>query len=246
MNGVEGKAFRVLIDTMGHGRSETRRGGDPGCGISEAGVRGDEPQGTHGQHGNSPRRVLREWLDCTGGASRSHRSRMGRTRTWSISGIPFGAPSKARRLGMPSSAHFPFGPRGSTVSGRHSSLMNVVISFKEVPHHRIPNPSRFQIARPIIRIQSSSPATPIVKVITGHSGQLVLRGHSPQSVSFIVFLPAYQLTAGGFFPVSVSPSSCRVPRASQAPRSLPASPAPAAPARRLRPWSSSGPIYAIT
>jgi hypothetical protein len=74
-------------------------------------------------------------------------------------------------------------------SGRHSSLRNLLLYFnryKEVPHHRIPNPSRFQIARPIIRIQSSSPATPIVKVITGHSGQLVLRAHSPQSVSFIV------------------------------------------------------------
>jgi hypothetical protein len=210
MNGVEGKAFRVLIDTMGHGRSETRRGGDPGCGISEAGVRGDEPQGTHGQHGNSPRRVLREWLDCTGGASRSHRSRMGRTRTWSISGIPFGAPSKARRLGMPSSAHFPFGPRGSTVSGRHSSLMNVVISFKEVPHHRIPNPSRFQIARPIIRIQSSSPATPIVKVITGHSAQPVLRADSPKSVSFSVCSsPLTSLRWGEFSQVGALQSSRR-------------------------------------
>jgi hypothetical protein len=55
MNGVEARTFRMLIETMGHGRSETRRGGDPGCGISEAGVRGGEPQGTHGQHGNSPR-----------------------------------------------------------------------------------------------------------------------------------------------------------------------------------------------
>ena len=88
--------------------------------------------------------------------------------------------------------------------------MNVVISFSTstgtgVPHHRIPNPNRFQIARPIIRIQSSSAATPIVKVITGHSGVLVLRAHCPQSVSLILCSSPLTSLRQGDFPRLASP-----------------------------------------
>jgi hypothetical protein len=74
MNGVEARTFRMLIETMGHGRSETRRGGDPGCGISEAGVRGGERQGTHGTVSTA---IVRDWLP-------SPVARMARLHSWGV------------------------------------------------------------------------------------------------------------------------------------------------------------------
>ncbi len=69
------------------------------------------------------------------------------------------------------------------------------------------------MARPIIRIQSSTPAIPIVKAITGHSGQLVLRAHSPQSVSFVVCSsPLTSLRQGDFSGLA---SPVALPRASR-------------------------------
>ncbi len=130
-------------------------------------------------------------------------------------------------------AHFPFGPRGSTVSGRHSRLMNVVISLststgtsspqnpqpKQVPdraaHHQDPE----QQSSNTYRQGDNRPKRPA----------RAPRRLPPVREFHCLFLPAYQLTVGGFFPVSASPSSCRAPRASQAPPSPPTSPPPAPP-----------------